>query len=324
MKQHRFLKDIDPRFQLLGWRVGLFALVIALIILTLMGVLAERQGWFNAKTRLHFVAESGTGLTPGMQVRLSGFRIGVVDEVALNEQAKVDVSILIEDRYMKWVKEDSLAVLQQDGVIGDHFIEIYVGSNKAKVMPEGGVLSFIKTLGLGDIALDLRERTLPIIGSVQDTLNYINDPQGDVRQTMVNVQKLTAELELTRQKVDQLLQRTDGLMDQEGRQALQSADRLLLRGDVIASELAHQLPPLLNAAASSMQSVQSIGTDASASMRILRQTVEQSAPYVPSMVRNGDELIRRSDETLGAIQQIWPLSRSLERAPLTAPIAESR
>jgi phospholipid/cholesterol/gamma-HCH transport system substrate-binding protein len=324
MKQHQFLKDIDPRFQLLGWRVGLFAVVIALIILTLMGVLAERQGWFNAKTRLHFVAESGTGLTPGMQVRLSGFRIGVVDEVALNEQAKVDVAILVEERYMKWVKEDSLAVLQQDGVIGDHFIEIYVGSDKAKVMQEGGVLSFIKTLALGDIALDLRERTLPIISSVQDTLTYLNDPKGDVRQTISNVQQLTAEVRETRQVLDQVLLRVDGLLDQEGRKTLQSADQLLQRADVIASEVARQLPPLMNSAASSLRGVESVSADASASMRVLRSAVEQSAPQLPSLVRNGDQLIQRSDQTLEAIGQIWPLSRSLESAPLAAPKVESR
>ncbi|WP_157314676.1 MlaD family protein [Chitinibacter sp. GC72] len=324
MKQHQFLKDIDPRFQLLGWRVGVFAAVIGLIIISLIAVLAERQGLFNPKTRLHFVAESGAGLAPGLQVRLSGFRIGVVDEVSLNEQAKVDVEILVEERYMKWIKLDSIALLQQDGVIGDHFIEISGGSSNVAVMQEGGVLTFAATLGLSDIALDLRNRTLPIFDSVQQTFDYLNDPKGDIRQTLSNVQQLTAEVRQTREKIDQLLLRTDGLLDQEVRSNLQSSQQFLNRADLIASEVAQQMPSMLRSADASLRSVDSITQDASASMRILRSTVEQSAPMIPGMVRDGGDLLRRSDQTLEAVQQIWPLSRSLERPALTAPVVESR
>lgn len=324
MKQHHLLKDLDPRFQMLGWRVGIFAAVIGVIIVALLLTLAERQGFFNAKARLHFVAESGAGLAPGMQIRLSGFRIGVVDEVSLNEQAKVDVEILVEERYMKWVKTDSIAILQQDGLIGDHFIEISGGTAAAKKMEEGGVLSFVATMSLADIALDMRSRAEPIFESVQETLRYANDPQGDLRQTLKNVQQLSAELQQTRQKVDLLLMRADGLIDREARQTLTSADRLLNRADVIASEVGRQLPPIMNVAASSLQNVHVISKDASATMHVLRAAVEQAAPQIPGMVRNGDELIRRSNETVEAVQQIWPLSRQADRAPLLAPNVESR
>ncbi|WP_410498419.1 MlaD family protein [Chitinibacter sp. S2-10] len=324
MKQHHFLKDIDPRFQLLGWRVGVFASVIALAVIVLLAVLAERQGYFNPKARLHFVAESGAGLAPGMQVRLSGFRIGVVDEVSLNDQAKVDVALLIENRYMKWVKNDALAILQQDGLIGDHFIEISGGSAKAPMMKVGGVLPFAPALGLADIALDLRNRTVPIFESVQQTLDYVNDPKGDIRQTLTNVQLLTAEVRETREKLNQLLESSDRLMNQEMKSTLRSADQLLVRADGIASEFAKQMPPILSGAASSVHNVQAITEDASATMRVLRRSVEQAAPQLPSLVRHGDELVRRTDQTVEAIQQIWPLSSSFERAPLTAPVAESR
>jgi phospholipid/cholesterol/gamma-HCH transport system substrate-binding protein len=270
------------------------------------------------------VAESGAGLLSGMQVRLSGFRIGVVDGVSLNEQAKVDVELLVEDRYIKWVKSDATAILQQEGVLGDHFIEIAGGSPTSSVVKDGGTLSFAPTLGLSDIALDLRNRTVPIFESVQQTLDYLNDPKGDVRLMLNNVQQLTNEVRQTREKVDQLLMRADGLLDSEGRATLNSANRLLTNADVIASEVARQTPRLLNSAASTLQSVEATSQDASATMHLLRSTVEQAAPRIPSLIRNSDDLVRRSDKTLEAVQQIWPLSNSLQRAPLTAPPAESR
>ncbi|QLG87894.1 MCE family protein [Chitinibacter bivalviorum] len=324
MKQHQFLKDIDPRFQLLGWRVGLFASVIGLIIVILVLVLAERQGLFNSKTRVHFIAESGAGLVPGMQVRLSGFRIGVVDEVALDGPGMVDVDLLIEQQYMKWVKSDSIAILQQEGVIGDHFIEISGGTKTGKELAEGGTLSFVPAMGLADIAVDLRNRTVPIFDSIQQTLDYLNDPKGDIRQTLTNVQQLTAEVRQTREKVDQVLLRADGLLDQEGRATLASADKLLNRADVIASEVAKQLPHLFAGAASTMVSVQALSNDASAAMHMTRKTVEKSAPYIPGLIRDSDALIQRGDQTLEGLQQTWPLSRAFSTPALLAPTAESR
>ncbi|WP_047393801.1 MlaD family protein [Chitinibacter sp. ZOR0017] len=324
MKNHQYLKDNDPRFHWLGWRVGVFALGIAILIITLLAVLAERQGLFNAKDRLHFVAESGAGLTPGMQVRLSGFRIGVVDEVALNEQAKVDVELLIEQRYMKWIKTDSIAILQQDGLIGDHFIEISGGGAKTPAMQEGGVLSFAPALGIADIALDLRNRTMPIFESVQQTLDYINDPKGDLRQTVHNVQQLTAEVRQTREKLDQILAHTDTLLDGEARQTLRSADQLLQRADQIASEVAQRTPQLLTQTASLVATANAIAQDASATMSQVRRVTEQAAPQIPGLVRNTDGLVRRSEQTLRAVQRIWPLSRTIEQAPVVVPAPESR
>ena len=205
MKQVVFLKDNDPRFKWLNWRVGMFVGLLSVLVLVLLFMLGERQGLFSRKDKIHFVAESGSGLQPGMQVRLSGFRIGVADQVKLNEEAKVDVTLLIEQQYMKWVREDSIAILQQEGLIGDHYIEIAGGTAKAKRLAEGGVLMFAPALGIADIAQNLSNRTLPMIDSVQQTFDYMNDPKGDLRLMFTNVQHLTAELRETREKLDLLL-----------------------------------------------------------------------------------------------------------------------
>jgi len=324
MKQVVFLKDNDPRFKWLSWRVGVFVGVLSVVILLLLLVLGERQGLFSSKDKIHFVAESGSGLKPGMQVRLSGFRIGVADQVELNEEAKVDVTLLIEQQYMKWIKEDSIAILQQEGLIGDHYIEIAGGTAKAKRLPEGGVLMFAPSLGIADIAQNLSNRTLPMIDSVQQTFDYMNDPKGDLRLMFANVQKLTADLHDTREKLDQLLARVDGVVDVEARSTLRSADQMLRRADSVAAEVNAKLSPVLMGAASIVVSADSAAQDASATMSVIRKTVEHSAPRVPSLLRNTDELIYGGRQTLDGLQQSWPLNSMLAPIPLDVPAPESR
>lgn len=320
----KLLKETDPRFQLLGWRVIFFVLMIVAVLLGLAAVVALKQGMFVEKTRLHFTATHGAGLARGMQVRFSGFRVGVVDKVALNEFAQVDVEILLESQYMKWIKADTTAQLLQDGLMGDYYFELLGGSPDLPVLAEDGRIRFAPMgQSIGDIAQDLKNRTLPVIDSVQDTLNYINDPKGDVRQLVANVRDLSAELKQTRAQVDQVLQRVDGLLDKEARTTLRSADQLILRGDATLSQIQTRMPLIMDGVASSVTHLESITRDASAVAAQLNKTMNEVAPQLPGLVRNTDTLVRDSSETLHGLKQSWPLNSVLPEQTLTAPVPAS-
>ncbi len=318
------LKDTDPRFRFLGWRVVFFAAAVLLVLLGLAFGIALKQGMFVSKTRLHFIAEHGAGFVPGMQVRFSGFRIGVVDKVALNEQAKVNVDLLLESRYLKWIKADTTAQMLQNGLMGDYYLEMIGGSPNLPQVQEGDRINFAPAQSLADIAHDLKNRTIPIIDSLQTTLDYVNDPKGDVRQTVANVNQLTAELRETRARVDQLLGRVDGLADREIRATLNNASRVLARADNAVAEVQERLPLILDRAASSMASLEATALNASAMTATLRSTLDEAAPRLPNLVRNTDDLVRDSRDTLQGLQQSWPFNKMLTPMLLDTPVPDSR
>ncbi|MDR3412113.1 MAG: MlaD family protein [Formivibrio sp.] len=318
------LKDTDPRFRFLGWRVVFFGAAVLIVLLGLAFGIALKQGMFVSKTRLNLIAEHGAGFAPGMQVRFSGFRIGVVDKVALNEQAKVNVDLLIESRYMKWIKTDTTAQMLQDGLMGDYYLEMIGGSPMLPPAKEGDRINFAPAQSLADIAHDLKNRTIPIIDSVQATLDYVNDPKGDVRQTVANVHELTAELRETRARMDQLLSRVDGLANQEVRATLNNASRVLARADNTVADVQGRLPLILDHVASSVSSLDATARNASAMAATLRNALDEAAPRLPGIVRNTDELVRDSRDTLQGLQQSWPLNKMLTPTPLDAPVPDSR
>ncbi|GHD60149.1 MlaD family protein [Jeongeupia chitinilytica] len=318
------LRDSDPRFRWLGWRVGAFVLIGLGMALALLVVLGLRQGYFVPKTQLHFVAEHGAGLTPGMQVRLSGFKVGVVDAVSLNEQAKVDVDLLVEARYIKWIKPDSMAILQQDGLIGDHYIEIAGGSPNQAPIKEGGRLTFAPALGLSEIALDLRQRIVPVIDSVQTTLDIVNDPNGDLRQTLANVRGLTAELRETRASVDQLIVNLNALSSRDLPAVAQTGQQALARVDAIAAELQGRMPTMLDRIDGTLQHASRAASEAEAMMVTTRRAVDAAAPRLPSILRNGDAVLQTSRDALDGASQSWPLKNWLPPADTSAPVPPSR
>ncbi|MBM5575452.1 hypothetical protein [Deefgea sp. CFH1-16] len=128
----------------------------------------------------------------------------------------------------------------------------------------------------------------------------------------------------TRQRLDQLLARVDGVVNVEARSTLNSADRLLARVDGVAAELNTQLSPVLLGAASIVVSVDAAAKDASATAAVVRKAIELSAPSLPGMVRHTDELLYGGRQTLEAVNQSWPINTMLTPLPLQAPVPESR
>ncbi|MDR3429155.1 MlaD family protein [Silvimonas sp.] len=320
----KYLRDTDARFQWLGWRVGVFIAAGFLCFVALVVLLAIRQGYFTPKTRLSFVAESGNSMSTGMQVRLSGFKIGVVDRVALNDQAKVDVELLIENRYIKWVKPDSVALLQQDGFLGDHFIEIAGGTATALPIEEGGKLIFAPVMGLSEIAADLRQRTIPVIDSVHEMLEFMNDPKGDVRGTLANLNQFSAELRETRKSLDLVLAHLDQVAAKDlpatlsdARQAAQRADQVLQTADRAASDVAARLPGILEHANTTASEAAALATSA-------HQMVDKVAPQVPGLVRDTGDLVQTGNDLTEGAARSWPFNRWIDAAQASAPIPDSR
>ena len=324
MTQVKLLKDTDPRFRFLGLRVFMFTLAVLGVLLALAIGVAVKQGLFVSKTRLHFIAEHGAGFAPGMQVRFSGFRIGVVDRVSLTEQAKVEVDMLIESQYLKWIKPDSTAQMLQSGLMGDYYLEMVGGSPNLPPIQEGGRVNFAPAQSLADIAYDLKNRTIPIIDSVQTLLDYANDPQGDVHQTVANVHQLAAELRETRAHVDQLLVRMDGLADKEVRTVLNHAGQVLGRADGVVLDVQTRLPLILDHTVSSMASLEATAREASAIAASVHGVVDEAAPRLPGLLRNTDDLVRDSRDTLQGLKQSWPLNKMIAPVPLDPPIPDSR
>ncbi|GAB7126797.1 MlaD family protein [Silvimonas sp. JCM 19000] len=320
----KYLRDTDARFQWLGWRVAMFIALGLVCFGLLLGLLALKQGYFVSRTRLSFVAESGNGMNNGMQVRLSGFKIGVVDQVTLNDQAKVDVEMLIDDKYLKWVKPDSVALLQQDGLLGDHYIEVAGGTPGAAPIKEGGKLVFAPAMGLPEIAADLRQRTIPIIDSVHETLDYVNDPKGDIRGTLANVQAFSAELRETRKTLDQVLVNLEHVSKTElpatlvaSTDAARQAQAVLNKADQVASEVAAHAPEIVAHANTAASEVAHITTTT-------RQAVDQAAPRLPGLVRNADALVQTGSELANGASHSWPFNKWISAPDASAPMPDSR
>lgn len=304
------ITEEDRRFKHLEKKIGIFVAAAIVGFLAVVFFIGADNDLFTHKYRLKFTAEKGTGFSRGMPVKLSGFRIGRINSISLNETAMVDIEIQIGRKYQKWIKKDSVIKLVKEGLVGDSVIEVSVGSQLSDVLKDGDVISFEKTRGLQEVANDIADKFKPVLNEVKEIISYVNDPDGDIKQSMKNIRELTAELHSTREKVDALL--TDstqkvGHLSADAEALLKiSRDRINAFGPVLEkvdrsmTTVEQKLPQLLDKAVTTMDHLDR-------SSRNLEKITDKTAPRVPLLLNSAEDSLQKAGTVMDALKDIWPL-----------------
>jgi phospholipid/cholesterol/gamma-HCH transport system substrate-binding protein len=207
------MRESDPRFAHLERRIGLFLLASVLIVAAAVALVGVRQGLFTPKTTAVFHDESGRDIDEGMDVITRGLRIGRVRSVRFDEAGKVVVTLAIETRHFRWLRQDSVARVATKAFLGDSRIEITPGTPQAPPLEPGGVVAFQRDPELTEIAKKVMEEVKPVLLAVKSLVEYLDDPRGDVKQSIANVRQISAGLVETRERVDEALARVSARVD---------------------------------------------------------------------------------------------------------------
>jgi phospholipid/cholesterol/gamma-HCH transport system substrate-binding protein len=300
-------KKEDPRFRHLKKKIAAFTVVAVAVIVGVTLLIGIENDLFTQKYELRFTVEKGTGFTRGMSVKLSGFRIGRVKSISLNEAAKVDIVLQIDKKYQKWIRIDSSAKLVKEGLVGDSVIEVSVGTPPLAVLNDQDRLAYQKTKALDELAEEIADKVKPVLSDVRDIVGYLNDPDGDIKQTMKNFNLLSRNLEQTRRSADTLLVKAgDGVGVVSGKLAtvLDETTVTVKKTNATLSQLHDRLPGLLTNAESSLRNVEKISLD-------LKQTEEKVLPQVPILMKKSDDALADTNSVIRAVKGIWPISSYL-------------
>jgi phospholipid/cholesterol/gamma-HCH transport system substrate-binding protein len=189
---------LDPEQLMLFTGAGV---VLALLLL---GMGASRN-WWSRKVQLNFRTYSAAGLNPGMQVKISGYRVGSVERITLLNDAQVLVTLKVDESRQAMIGRRSRASLTQDGLLGRPYVAL--------------------TPDLTNLGQSTRVRD-------GDTLIY--EPSPDLAS-------LIKEVAASRLPLQQILTHAAGLMQKRLPTTLNQLDRTLLSGERLADGLQTEL-----------------------------------------------------------------------------------
>jgi phospholipid/cholesterol/gamma-HCH transport system substrate-binding protein len=202
-----------------AFKVGLFIIITTFLFAVSIGYVAYKKGLFEKVYTFTISSKSGEGLSEGMPVVFSGFRIGKVDTFELNDEGRVLIKIKVPSRHVKWIRTNSQFALDKP----------LIGAPRIVVLTEnltGPVLSAERIVEISQVN-DINEmikKIQPIIDTVNAIASHaekitanLSDPRGDVSKILKNSEKLTANLS----RKSSLLEMAIG--DQESLRALYDA-----------------------------------------------------------------------------------------------------
>lgn len=304
------IREEDSRFRHLEWKIGLFIVIAMAGLAVAAALIGLQKGYFTKKYSLHFTVDRGTGFVKGMPVKLSGFRIGRITSISLNDQAMVDISTEIDSKYRKWIRSDSTVKLVKEGLVGDNIVEISVGSSDKPELNENDAIVYVKTKGLDELADDIADKVKPVLSEVSDIIGYINDPDGDLKKSIRNLELLTRNLETTRQHADKLLVSANTNIELVSGQATMVLDTTHKKINAI------DLAPTLNRVSNSMDNIdrklpamlEKVNASLDNIGKISQETrmlTEKAFPRIPGLVSQAEDVMLSTDRLINSIQNIW-------------------
>jgi ABC-type transporter Mla subunit MlaD len=318
-------------FKTMEFRVGLFLLVVLVTLVSLVIYIGVKKDLFAERITYYVISKTGENIERGIPVRLSGFKIGNVEKVYLDNVGYIKVELEILARYQKWFRENSKFILDQEGIIGNPYFKLVPGTDDSPLLEEGATMTLSKVAGLNELIQEAEpviENLKEIVANIRDITDSFIDKDGHVQSILANGEAIT-DLILTNrgllyyltqdprpvQRMDAILAKTD--------HAVLSIDRLLQN----ATTRVEDLKPIQDELVLILQE----GQEFIKGLETLRQELEPTLNNIEAIstdVKNattdlvrlrqqGEYTIRLGTELLQRLKETWPFARKeLLEAPL--------
>lgn len=222
-------------------RLGAFILVTLAILAAGIFIIGDRQYLFSSTYRLKAQFNTVVGLDEGAEVRVGGVQSGSVRRIDLpkNPTDKITVLMDLQRSTHDIIKQDSIAAIQTEGLLGNEYVSITFGSAQAANVKDGDTIASVPPLVLADIIkktdaiLDSSKEavanTTAATASLKSISAKIDSGQGTIG-ALVNDKKMYNELDETTLGLrDATVHAQAGIADfQENMEALKQ--NFLLRG----------------------------------------------------------------------------------------------
>ena len=165
------------------FRLGLFIVVTLLAFGAGIFWIGHMRFVFNSTYRLNAEFGNVAGLNDGAEVRVAGIHEGTVTRIQLPQHSQEKVKVVMDMRCdtKQVIKKDSVAAIRSEGLIGDKYVEISVGSEQAARVANGDTIGSEPPIQLSDLvkkADGILDSARGAVGNVADTTKKIDEGRG--------------------------------------------------------------------------------------------------------------------------------------------------
>ncbi len=266
------------------FKVGFFIVATTLLIISSLGYVAYKKGFFSKEHVFTLSSRSGENLTEGMPVLFSGFKIGRVQSLELNDEGNVMVSIKVPDRHVKWLRADSIFTLEKP-LIGSARINVTTANLSAAPLSNEVIPRVVEANDINEAVQNIRpiiEKINKITDNVDRITADFSSPQGDFNRILRNARDITQQAGTILKKVDSMASKTD--------RGIYGPDGLLPAVRTILIDLIAKLRKL-DPAFENVSKITAEAADSTRDLQLLRREIDETVDAINGLVHDIDRLI---------------------------------
>lgn len=189
--------------QLEGARLGLFIFIGTVLIVISIFLLGSKENLFSSTIEIKTFFNQVEGLKNGAPVRLSGYDVGSVSQISLSEDTTgyVEVRMNINVALKHFIRIDSRATVETEGLVGKKIITITPGSPDMPEVSNGSIIQSKEPVNIGKII----EETESVMSYMKDLTKEfseifakVNKGDGTIGKLVNDEQLYSAAVSITR------------------------------------------------------------------------------------------------------------------------------
>lgn len=163
-----------------GAKLGLFIFLGTVLLVVAIFLIGSKDSLFSDNISVKSYFDNVEGLRTGAAVRLNGLSVGSVSDVRLLDlnQYRVEVTMRINRDVQQFIRLDSEASIETEGIIGSKIVVISPGSRENATVTDGGTI-------VSKSAVNMNQ----IIAETQDIMIYMKELTKEFAQVLGKVNK---------------------------------------------------------------------------------------------------------------------------------------
>ncbi len=291
----------------------LFAVLMSAAVIYLM----YARGAFESTQRLVLVADDAEGIVIGMDVTFSGFPIGRVSRIELNNEGKARMIVDVARKDAHWLRSSSIFTMER-GLVGATRLRAFSGVLSDPPLAEGAVRSVL----VGDAAAEI-PLLLASAKELVQNLNAMTAADSSLELSLRNIKSVTEKLagksgalgvlagtDQNAQKLLTTIDRANKLLATVDNLALKADSQVFGKNGAIPEAQAAivQLNGLLTDARASLKKIDAVLAEAQAVGANVKDATADLAPLRADVESN----LRKVEQLVNEINRKWPFKREAE------------
>jgi len=137
-------------------KLGIFIFLGSTLLVILIFLLGNKDQLFTSTFTIKAYFKNTEGLRNGASVRFGGIDIGAVKSIKIlpDTTGRVEVSMRVKEDVKRFIKKDSRASIETEGLVGNKVVMIAMGTPTAEEITDGGTILSVEPLNFSDIVLE--------------------------------------------------------------------------------------------------------------------------------------------------------------------------